>query len=184
MEDCVIAHHPTPLTATALLGTQETTARTVVRMYVCTFENTRSAIIHTTNMRIYTVLFIILFPCVYLQLGPVVQPARMEDRVMLPITPLTVSVPVGTQDPTANIVVNMNTNRNAVSVSVRTCSLCIATHMSYHWHRVVCVCVCVCVRACVRACACACVCMCVCVCVHTYGTWVCACFVYMHTCFI
>ena len=72
-----------------------------VCMYACTFENTHSAIIHTTNMRIYTVLFIILFPCVYLQLGPVVQPARMEDRVMLPITPLTVSVPVGTQDPTA-----------------------------------------------------------------------------------
>ena len=72
-----------------------------VCMYACTFDNTRSAIIHTTNMRIYTVLFIILFPCVYLQLGPVVQPARMEEHVTLTHTPLTVTVPVGTRDPTA-----------------------------------------------------------------------------------
>ena len=72
---------------------------TYVRMYVCmyvcmyaclyayTFENTHLAII---NQHTYTVLFIILFA--YLQLGPVVQSARMEERVMLPLILLNANV--------------------------------------------------------------------------------------------
>ena len=72
-------------TVTVPRTTQDHTARTEVRLHT-----TREQVVQETYVQM-----------VVLYLQPVVQPVRMEEHVIVHPRPLTVTVPVGTLDPTA-----------------------------------------------------------------------------------
>ena len=72
------------------------------------------AAMELTMAHLFTVhMFLHNYAHIYLQLPAVVLPVRMEEHAIIPLTLLTVPVPVGTQDPTARPEVHTTKNMHA-----------------------------------------------------------------------